>query len=131
MNGFFRIAGETGSFHSPFSFSFPVSFWFLILTLCFHFTARVITDAFVFSLSILFHNAALTFVYRSASQFSASSSLAHLNCDVLGQWLVAHSHGIRRFANAEIIMMHKVRIVCRKERNEIEIARSIGEKLTI
>jgi hypothetical protein len=35
------------------------------------------------------------------------------------------------FANVEILKMHKDPIVWRKEPNEIEIARSAGEKLTI
>jgi hypothetical protein len=87
-------------FCSPFSFSFSVSFWLLILMFCFH-------NAFVFSMSILFHNAALNFICRSASHVFVSSSPAHQNCDVLSHWLPRDSHGIRRFANTEIIMMHK------------------------
>jgi hypothetical protein len=78
---------------------------------CFHFSVQRIADAFVSSVSILFHSAALNFLCRSASQFSASPSLAHLNRDVLSEWLARHSHGIRRFANVEIIMMHKDRVV--------------------
>jgi hypothetical protein len=98
---------------------------------CFHFTIRIIADAFVFSVPILFHNAALHFVCRSASHFLASFSLPYLNCNVLSQWLPHHCHGIRRFANDKIIMMDKDRIVWSKELNEIEIARSVGKKLTI
>jgi hypothetical protein len=97
---------------------------------CFRFTIRVITDAFVFSASILFHNAALNCVYLSESQFSASHSLAHLNCNVLSEWLRRHSHDIRRFTHVEIIMMDKDRAVRSKESNGIKIARSVSEKFT-
>jgi hypothetical protein len=83
-----------------------------------------------FPLSILFHNAALHFVCQPASQFLASSSLANLNWGVLSQWLAGHSHGLGRFANDEIIMMHEDRIVCSKDLDEIEIARSVGGRLT-
>jgi hypothetical protein len=115
----------------PFSLSFSVSSWLLILTFCFHFTIHVIADAFVLSVPILFHNAALQFVCRFVSHVLASSSLPHLNCDVLNQWLPRHSHGIHRFANDLCITMHKDRIGDSKELNEIEMARSVGEKLTI
>jgi hypothetical protein len=63
--------------------------------------------------------------------FSASSSLAHLNYDVLNESLPRHSHCVRRCDNVEIIRMHKGRIVCSKETNEIEIGRSIGDEWTI
>jgi hypothetical protein len=101
---------------------FPsVSVSFLILTFYFHFTIRVIGESFVFSVSILFHNTVLNLLCRSILHFSALSSLRHLNCDVLSQSLPCHSHGIHPFADIEMIMMHEDRIVCNKERNEIEI----------
>jgi hypothetical protein len=69
---------------------FSISFWFLILLFCFHFTFRAIAESFFLSVSILFHNAPLNCISWCASDSSAASAPSHLNCDILGQWISRH-----------------------------------------
>jgi hypothetical protein len=73
----------------------------------------------------------LPFGVNSVSQWTLNftcRSASH-SCDVLGGSLPRHCHNVHPFARVEIIMMHENPIVRRTELNEIEIAKSVGEKL--
>jgi hypothetical protein len=118
------------SFCCSFSLSFSVTFSFLILVFYFHFTFCAISDAIFISMSVLFRNADLNLVCRSAPHYASSSPLPYLSRDVLRQSPPGAFHSSHRFVNVGFITLHKPLNSPMKGRDKTKIAQPSRDQST-